>query len=75
MAEAQLTELTELSPVPSTFIARVAGCTLTKHLEQFATTLLGLSHAQYDHAVTDAGGNAWSSCSNVSIKYMLNLNQ
>ena len=54
MAEAQLTELTELSPVPETFIARVAHCTLWRHLEQFATTLLGLTQAQYDRAINDA---------------------
>ena len=52
------TELTELSPVPQKFIARVADCTLTKHLEQFATTLLGLSPAEYDHANNDHANNA-----------------
>ena len=71
MAEAKLTELTELSPVPQEFIARVAECTFTRHLDQFATTLLGLNHTQYDHAVTDAGQNAWRCCFYVSINSIL----
>ena len=65
MAEVKLTELTELSPVPETLIARIAACMLWRNLEQFATTLLGLTPVQYDRALNDAKQNAWISCMNV----------
>ena len=66
MAEVELTELTELSPVPQGFIVRLAEFTSSQHLERFAITLLGLSPTQVDHAMTDAGQNAWRLISYVS---------
>ena len=60
-------EWTEFSPVTDKCIAQIAGNTFTRHLEQFAMTLLGLSVDQFDHAVNEAKDEAWGSCYNVSI--------
>ena len=67
MAEAQVPNPTELSPVTDEYIAQIATKTFTQHLKQFAIILLCLSDAQFDHAVTNAKGEAWSSSYNVSI--------
>ena len=63
MAEAMLAED---SPVLESLLARVAYHVSSEHLEQFATTLLGMTHVKCRNIMFDAGQNSWKQNFSVS---------
>ena len=54
------------SGVTEQLLARLADKLDPKHLERFATEVIGWNPVRYNHIIHDAGGDSWAQCHAVS---------